>query len=467
MMGLILAIFNSHFMSQADVGIYGVIISLSLLFGIVSDAGLSAAVLRTYYDHHQDAEAGRQYVSRLITGARLFAWIALVVLGAIAALFWDVLSSGEIPLWPYLPITIAITIFMRHGQVLGAICRIMDKKTIYFAGQMTLVVIAIVGSLLLVVVLKGGIVGALSAFLIAQIATALVFSAGLMWRLNLRPAKPQFAELRTAIQYGLPLAFNELATWGRNVALRVILVHFVSLAQVGVFFISSQLASGFTLVTQAIEFAFMPRYFRSRAQGKDKAKEQSRLLARLMLAFLAPAYVLIALFSHELFAILLPSNYAGGANVLAVLLVASFLQIQTPTLVLQFNFLKRTSMVPVFTTLPVILALAAVPFAVHFHGLTCGAWAVVGGNAASLLLGNILISRYEASDHPWAISLSTTGLLAFAAMIAQAKTVLIEGAGLSSTAYHFVRLAILLFALIAATLIIWPHRKSLQRLLRN
>lgn len=467
MMGLILAVFNSHFMSQADVGIYGIVISLSLLFGILSDAGLSTAVLRTYYDHHRNPEAARQYVSRLVTGARLVAWIALAVLSGIGALLWDILSSGEIPLWPYLPITIAITIFMRHAQVLGAICRVMDKKAIYFAGQMTMVTVAILGSLVLVVEMKGGVTGALGAFLIAQAASAFLFSAMLMWRLDIRPARPQLAELGTAIQYGLPLAFTQLAAWGRNIALRVILVHLVSLAQVGVFFISSQLALGFSMLTQAIEFAFVPRYFKLRVRGEDKAKEQSRLLARLTLAALVPVYALTALFSRELFAILLPGNYAEGAEVLAILLVASFLQIQTPTLVRQFNFLKRTAMVPAFTTLPVILALAAVPLAVHLHGLPGAAWTVAAGNAVSLLLGNILISRYEASDHPWGVSLSTTGLLALAALAVQTKAILIESEGLSPTAYLFCRLAILAIVLLAAAYIVWPHRENLRRMLRN
>lgn len=466
-MGLILAVFNTHFMSQTDVGIYGIVISVAILFGIISDAGLSSAVLRTYYDHHQNEENARQYVSRLITGARLFAWGALVVILAVGGLFWNLLTSGEIALWPYLPITLAITFFMRQAQALAAISRAMEKRTIYFVGQTSLILVAVLGSALLVVVLKGGIIGALGAFLIAQAVSALLFSIMLVRYLGIRPTKPDFSELKTAVRYGLPLAFTQLATWGQNIALRVILVHLVSLAQVGVFFICSQLSQGFTMLAQAIEFAFVPRYFKSRVRGEDKAKERAYVLACLTLAFLTPAYVSLALFSREFLTILLPASYTEGTDVLAVLLVASFIQIQNLTLVRQFNFLKRTTMVPIFTTLPVILALAAVPPAVHFYGLTGAAWMIVLGNALSLLLGNILITRHETSDHPWSVSILMTGLLLIAAAATFEKSSLIERAGWPLAAYHTCRLVILLATLVISAIIVWRNKKALQQTLRS
>lgn len=456
----LLAIAYSAVLPAGDLGIYGVCLALSSALGILTDAGLMQAVLRGYYDRHANVEEARAYLARMILGARLVSLAILAVMLLAGLYAWGPLTSGKIPLWPYLPLVLAAGFADRSFGLLGAVARALERPLAFTAGGLARAVGQLGAAAVLVLWLGTGVPGAVAALLAGGLAGTLIQSIVLARAIGgsvrLRGAFPR--DLREALGYGLPLLPTQLANWGRQLAQRVILLHLVATAEVGIFFLGNSLAQVLAIVTQTVQFAFTPVYFKRRVTGAQDFQPKVLALQRVLLALLAPAFAALILFVGDIIELLFAPEYAQARPIAAVMLAATFLQVQQPFMQKQLLFHKATRIIPLITGVPIVLSLLGTVVLVPLLGLIAAAWLACAANAAILVGAALAIRRIEPPDHPLiAATVLGTAVIAAAAFMAH---------GPGAAVPFAIRLGIVAVFTIACLLIwVWPNRRLIRQML--
>ncbi len=457
----ILALLYALRLSPADLGIYAIIIGIAEVAGILGDAGISQAMIRTYYDRHKSADA-EIWLGEVIFTARIVGTGLLLVLMALAWLAWNALTAGTIPLWPYLPLAFAIAFFDRIGLMVNALCQALEKPLPYAFFSLTQTIATLIFAFVFVFILDmralGALTGVLCALVVANIVRMIVMNR------MIRPAF-RLVPLRTVLDllaYGVPLLPKQLAIWGRQMALRLVLAHLVPLGQVGAFFFANSVASTVAMGTMALEPAFTPLYMKKRVN--DDADFRGRVLAfmTVVLGVLTPVYAAGVLLSADVARHLLPHGYGLALVVLPVLFLNLFFQTQEPFMTKQLIYHRRTGLASLITIVPIAAALASLPFVVPVFGLVGAAWAMALANALILVVIQLVIKRLEPSDYP-----AGHALLAGAILIATALFNVRFGPSSETPTELAVRALIAaLIAAGAAAMFVWPNRKLVRRLIR-
>ncbi len=456
----LLVVILASFLPVEEFAVYGVCFALIRGVGTLSDCGISQAIFREYYDRHQSDEVSA-YLARMLVAARFFSFAVMILMFFAGLVLWGPLTNDRIAIWPFMPLVLAAGFFERAIATFGEVCRALERPFAFSSGRIVQTVVLIAAAAILVIWLKMGVVGAVMALVAASVAGSLTMSAVLarIVGIGLRFDRAAFEELKDALRYGVPLLPNQFARYGRSLLPRLVLIHVTTMAQVGIFVLGSTLAALLQALTQPIELALRPQYFKRRVDGAEGFRDNILAFGRVFLASMTIVSFFLILFVGEIVTTFFPPDYAGAAPVAAVLIVAGFLQMQTPILMRQMLYHRSTGRAAMSTAIPMALFLVALPFAVPAWGLIAAAWLLALANALAILMLRQAIRRHEEPDHP----LGTSALLGMA-LVAVAWWVS-EGGGDASLQ---VRAAVALAATLCCSAIwIWPNRRLVRRILRH
>jgi O-antigen/teichoic acid export membrane protein len=396
----ILAFFYAGVMSPQDLGAYAVALSLAECFGILADGGMSSAVLRNYFDRARDEAAAKQYLSRLILASRSIAIGALLLTMVIVWFIWGAITNHEIARWPILPLVFAVAFFDRIGRTADSVSRALDRpgdfalfRGIQAGGVLVLGVVLVAG-------FKWGVSGGLLAMVGSLAIAALIRVITLARLLPAADRLPERSEMVELLKFGLPFVPRELGVWGRQSALRLVLAHLISLADIGSIFLAYSVGSAMMFVTNSIDLAFSPYYYKKRAEGDPTFRQRVVPLTSVVFAGVAPAYVAAILFIEPLGALLLPKAHNHKLFLVPIVLVGTFCQVQQPFAFKQLLFHRKSDWIAWIALAPVLVGLALVPFVLHAFGLTAVVWTMSASNAAVVALAMAATRRVESVDFP-------------------------------------------------------------------
>ena len=288
---------------------YGVIELVMLVFAIVSlftVSGMDAALARYFYEL-PDRQSRRvmattsahyRVISGLFLGAALFflaPWLSTAVLGSADYAKYIRIIGITLPfsgLYLFANEALRVTFQPWKYIVLNAFeMLLVGGLTIYF-----------------VVVRDTSVAGVFYARLIADIAATAVALVLLRHTLTTRGSMVYFKKM---MAYGLPLVPVALTYSVLTYADRQVLLHFGSLAEVGVYAVAVKLAAPVLLAVTAFQLAWGPMAF---ANASDP--HANRLYTWVLSLYSAAGSCIalaVALFAPEILAVFVPAAYQGAA----------------------------------------------------------------------------------------------------------------------------------------------------------
>jgi O-antigen/teichoic acid export membrane protein len=270
----------------------------------VTDAGLTAAALRSFYDYTRDEESERRSV--MLTGFVATSAIASAV-SVLLIGFRDELSSwlfGE-PDQGTLLIAIAFSVLaVNTWRYVGEVMRVRFQAFSYLTMSALAATVTTTLGVTGVLALAWRVDGIFFAAVAGNSVAALYGVLAVRRWLKGRFSTP---ELRTMLAYGLPLVPSALSAWALALIDRIILSRLGSLSEVGEYAVANRLALLLTIGMTAFLFALSPFLLSTYSEDPRQEKAARGRTLTYLTFILAFAGLTLTLFAKEIFEIVAPA----------------------------------------------------------------------------------------------------------------------------------------------------------------
>jgi O-antigen/teichoic acid export membrane protein len=269
----------------------------------VTDAGLTAAALRSFYDYNAEQEPERRTV--MLTGILGTSAIALAVALLLVGLRdelsrWLFDEPGEGTL---IALIAAALLGLNTWRFVGEVMRVRFQAFGYLT--MSALAAAVTTAL--------GVTGVLAldwrvdgVFLAAAVGNAVAATYGVLAVRRWLQGRFSRFELRTMLGYGLPLVPAALSAWALALVDRIILSRLGSLSQVGEYAVANRLALLLLIGMTAFLFALSPFLLSIYAEDPEQEKAARGRTITYLTFILALAGLTLTLFAKEIIEVLAP-----------------------------------------------------------------------------------------------------------------------------------------------------------------
>jgi O-antigen/teichoic acid export membrane protein len=269
----------------------------------LTDAGLTAAALRSFYDYKSEQEPERRSV--MLTGFLATSAIALAVALLLIGL------RGELSRWVFdrpgqgtLLILIAGSVLaLNTWRYVGEVMRVRFQAFSYLT--MSALAAAVTTAL--------GVAGVLAldwrvdgVFVAALVGNAIAAVYGVFAVRRWLKGRFSTPELRSMLAYGLPLIPSALSAWALALVDRIILSRLGSLSQVGQYAVANRLALLLLIGMTAFLFALSPFLLSTYAEDPEQEKAARGRTLTYLTFILALTGLTLTLFAKEIFDIVAP-----------------------------------------------------------------------------------------------------------------------------------------------------------------
>jgi O-antigen/teichoic acid export membrane protein len=378
-----------------EYGRLGLLVTIQGAATMLMTGGLDSAFTRGFFELEEDPEAQ----TRLIASLWRFTIAVPLALALIAGgLLIGLATSGPVfrPSEAVLALLVAATTVggsVVPQSLLRAENRLRDYVILTSVGA--LITPALM--LLLVVGLKFGIWGWLSAALCGNVVFFAVAAARVPWRTS---QKFDWLRVREALKIGAPLVPHALSLWALQLADRLVLAAIVSAAALGTYSLAGNLALPVMVVLAGVNQAFLPSYARSGARGGSIAnlRGSANVQVAVTLGVCCGAALLMPVVVH-----VLPKGYIGASPLIPWLILGyAFLGLYFIPMNVISMAAKRTTFVWILSISSAGLNLLAVRFGVPLIGLSAAAEASALGYLG-LLLFTLMFARHCRLELPISI----------------------------------------------------------------
>jgi O-antigen/teichoic acid export membrane protein len=235
----------------------------------ITDAGLTAAALRGFYDFGPDEEDDRRRV--LTTGFVATTALAFAVAGLM------ILLRNDLSRWLFqrpdeggLIVVIAISLLAFNAwRYVSEVMRVRLMAFNYLATALLAAALTTAIGLAGVLALGWRVQG---VFLAAVIGNSVAAAYGLIMVRHSLDGRFSSSELRRMLAYGLPLVPSALAAWALALVDRIILARLGSLSEVGQYAIANRLAFLLMIGMSAFTFALTPFLLATYSKNPEQEK---------------------------------------------------------------------------------------------------------------------------------------------------------------------------------------------------
>lgn len=388
-LGFLLVPIYTRFLGTEGYGVVSVAASIAGVLGILGGLGLTTTVVRLY--HAPEHSEGDLFKTALLL---VSAATTVIVIGSLAILLSanPIYNPGEL-VKPALVIAIVTLLFQNGSEIVLAVYRAERKPTGFVIQNTGRFVLSAGVALWLVVVLNWGTVGYMTGMLIGA---SLVFALTALSRFICSPGRVNKMTALPLIRLGSPLVVSGIALWALDLSDRLLLAHFRSLSDVGIYSLGYSFASIVYIVYVTFQTVWLPFVFKESSQDSLQ-----RTVPRVFTYFLGSLLVLTAVlasFAGEVIGLIAPVSFAPATRVVlpVALGYVSFgvFQLLISFYLVDYKFSLYSLVLVGAATGNLLLNLALIPYA----GMTGAAWATfisyLGAAAISLLL---VRNRYSVS----------------------------------------------------------------------
>ncbi len=384
----------TRYLSPADYGIVGVASSLTTVLGILYPLGLNAAAMRFYYDAPDD-KARRELLGTLAVAVLLFGLALTLILAATPfgpALFG--LAVRDIPFSPYITTLLWTACFANASVIPLVVFRVQERPRRYVAYTVGGFLLTTAGILYFVVGRRAGALGNLRGMMLASAVMAAVYVLATFRHADFVFKWRWFAD---GLVYGLPVVPHLLAHWALTLSDRSILNHMVPLEQVGVYTLAYQVSIALSLITQALNTAWMPFFYRLASES-----DAERKLARFFTYYLGIAVFAalgLAMLGGDIILVVADPAYHEAARRVPAITLAHLAQGFYYPAVFALFYRRKTLYLPILTGSAAALNIALNVALIPRWGIDAAAWSKV---AAYVLLAVItFVAGQRVYPIPW------------------------------------------------------------------
>lgn len=417
-----LAFFYARYLTAADVGVYGLVSTLTLLLLPILGLSISSGFIRLWFEMGDERGRARLIRSTLVSVVLSGVLVGVVVEG-VGELGGLRLFRG-IPYSPYLRYALLIAFFSLFIDLVASLWIVERRPNRVLALSTAQAVLTVGLSVALVIGLRQGLIGALRAVAIATAAGAAA-SIGVILRRGGHGGRPSRAVIRQCLAFSVPLVPAALAQWVLQVSDRPVLAHFLTAASVGKYYIGYSVGASAGLAVHGVGRMLQPRVTEDLKRGRvaDVARVGTYAFAALALVSLV-----IALIGRDIVALVVPARLDGAQRVVPVVAFAHVAFAGYVILSQGIWYGMRTRLVPLLTLTAGAINVGLNIVLVPRYGILAAAWDTAVGFSVLALLHGIVAARVHRI--PWELRRWVKAVAAAAASYGVASAAGMKPSGL-------------------------------------
>lgn len=375
---------------------YGVIGNLAAWAGFLSPLvmmGLPNAALRIRSDCHDERQWAR-FVSSVALVLTVASCFFLLVSCSVGSWIWGCVTSGSIPFWPLVPITLVAVALGALSRLALVVHQAEQKPLKVIAYEQALSTVVIVCTLIAVFLFDGGVIGYVSGGLVG-VALVSVFFAITLWQ---RRSEFSFecTMVVNALKYGLPLIPQAVAAWTLNLSDRVMLERFSGLSEAGLYNLAANFGIVISMVAISINQAVLPRYLQ-RAKGEfvDENARSKTLHDTVIQGFvvLVVIFILTATAGPFILGLMVNERFFGALSLLVPILGGCFFFGMGQFLLLPLLHQKRTKIVAAITLTGAVVNVVLNLYLIPQYGAIAAAYTTLASYMLTCLLAYLFARR--------------------------------------------------------------------------
>lgn len=382
--GLILVPIYTRYLPPAEYGVLGSLDAVSRLLPLFISLYLDVSFVRFYYDERR---ASPERVKTLYSTQFWFVavWGTLAVgLGLLAAPA-TVQEIVDVPFLPFMPLVFAAPLFTQLGlmgsQLMRANLRAREVSLINLASFFATASVALV----LLIPFGYGVVSLLWGLTVGPFVSFVVFtviairSGVLGWRF-------EWSTLRRGLAFSIPLIPNLAGGWINGFSNRLILAHYGTLRDVGLFTISFQLGYVMYFIVDSITQVQNPIGMSALTADAEAGKRQISEFFSVFLWTALAVFLGLTLFAEEIVTLLVADSYRSAyvlVGVFALTYVTGGVN-RVFTVVLSYH--HRLKVISIGAIIAALVNLALMFALVPSEGQAAAAW--------SFLLSGVLYTTW-------------------------------------------------------------------------
>lgn len=394
--GIFLVPLYTRVLAPADYGSLDLVTTLGMVVAAVLFLGLDTALLYRF-NATDDAEERRRVVTATFAASLLSVTAGAALLFAVRGPLGAAAIPGEPGAARLVALALAVLPLQAANQVQLILLRIRRSFRAYAVLSLGMVLLTVALNLLFVVAMRMGVEGILLAQLLARAAGVLFGFVATRHELARSLSVPLMREL---VRYGSPLVVGNVVYWALLYAERYALARMATLSAVGLFGVATRVATFVTLVSMAIDFAWMPF-----AQSIQRDPGAPRVYARALHWYLlasGAAGALLAVFAREALVVLATPTYYPAHVLVGPIVAALILRGAANIVGIGALLTKRTGVVSAGSVASAVVDLALLLALVPLLGGMGAALATLAARLANVAWIYARTRRDYPVPYPWA-----------------------------------------------------------------
>lgn len=414
-LSFILLPFFTRAVTPAQYGQLSVAFSISAVSAVLMAFGLELTVYRKFFQLASEPDAQRRYIHT--------AWVFLIAIPFALAI------AGSLIAIPLLHGSHLVTPLIMFLALAGAafnvaatripyvVLRAEQRLRDFMVISVGYAVFTAVGSAVAVLVLHTGVIGWLTAVVVAN-----VIELGLaMWVVPFRWGE-SFAgdHLKDSLRLGVPLVPHYVSQWSLQLADRLLLATLVTTPVLGVYSLGANIAAPVMVLVASISQAILPTYARASTEHEGAGRLPRTIV--LQVGIIAIVTLAGALLSPSLVTLLTPAAYGGASSIAPwIVLGYGFLGLYSIPMALAGLTVGKTKRIWVITVVSALTNLGLIWWLVPSLGVESAAVASAVGYA--VLFAGVSAYAYRAGI-PTRIPWGTIGVTLLACIAVYAAAVI-------------------------------------------
>ena len=368
--GFLLIPLYTKYLNPEDYGILEITTSFSLVLTTLCWMGLPGSVSRNYFDVKDNLNQLNSLISTIYLALIGFALFYGILFSVLIISFKDFIFKG-ISFYPYLMLSILSGVLMGPSNLMNKLIISRQQSKLSAFTNVIFTFLGLITALIGVVFLKLGLLG----IFISQL-----LSAGLNFGYSLNYLRPNlrivfsFPVFYSNFKVGVGILLHHLMINFSPFITKYFLASFVAISSLGLFGISLRFIQPLELFFVALTPTYQPIYYRLRCSFSSISNEVYSYIKIIIFVSL----ILVSFVSNilmDLIPILLENQYSDAAQFIPILSLSLVGKIFYLIFVSELFYQNQTKVVPIITTVGLIVNVFLSLILINLIGLKGIAWA--------------------------------------------------------------------------------------------
>lgn len=285
---------NPKFLSEAEFGMYGLMMDFAFISTIFISLKINTAMLINYYDYVDDGSKLQKYLSSTFTFSLIFGVLVAIIFALVGpSVFKLVYASETLSFFPYGFTVVLFTLITEMN--LNYIVFLKNKKNVirYSIVLLTQILTVAFFQVLFIVVLKRGLQGALEGVLVGNILVTIIV---LLLERKIITFNWDLSMIKASLKFSVPLVPYLVIYWFLTKSGKTFLERETDLDTVGIYNLLITLAGLVIFALEAVVNAIRPFLFEAFKRNDKSDGAQVSLLIRLIInapLLIVPCLILV------------------------------------------------------------------------------------------------------------------------------------------------------------------------------